>query len=443
MLDRTLRVLLIALNLILAITAIVGGIWVIPTLPQEWLAGTPFSSFLIPAVALTVIVGGGALTSAIGLVLGRWWAPLVSVGTGAAIAVFEIVETATMSLHFWLHTVGLESGPFTTALPIDISAGIPIPMLLQPFFFVYGMMLLGLSGWLWLHQRHTIRPFGMPSMLGALGVALTANVLLGPLGIGLLEWRVSANGLNQTYGADGASLFLVVPAALTAAWLWRVGHRLAAPLALGVGLATLYYAIAETLGGDYLRYPGNNERFFLLFLALIILSWTIAVRAWSTLDAEPPVPARWLLRGFGSVCILASGLLGLAWTAQLMPIALSGAVGPEYLDSPSAFWTIRIVDLGFITPIALWTGVGLWRGQAVAIKAAYGLASFLTLQGASVLAMGLVMLWRADPTASPAFVYVLAPIAVAVAVLTARLLGSYAGASTSAHLYPRLARGEG
>jgi hypothetical protein len=128
MLDRTLRVLLIALNLILAITAIVGGIWVIPTLPQEWLAGTPFSSFLIPAVTLTVIVGGGALTSVIGLVLGRWWAPLVSVGTGAAIAVFEIVETATLSLHFWLHTVGLEPGPFTTALPIDLSAAVSLAL---------------------------------------------------------------------------------------------------------------------------------------------------------------------------------------------------------------------------------------------------------------------------------------------------------------------------
>ena len=119
---------------------------------------------------------------------------------------------------------------------------------------------------------------------------LSANVLLGPLGVGLLVWRVSANGLNQTYGADAASLLLVVPATLAAAWLWRVGHRLAAPLALGVGLATLYYAIAETLGGDYLRYPGNNERFFLLFLALIILSWTIAVRAWSALDASMPRP---------------------------------------------------------------------------------------------------------------------------------------------------------
>ena len=68
----------------------------------------------------------------------------------------------------------------------------------------------------------------------------------------------------------------------------------------------------------------------------------------------------------GTVAILAGALLGLAWTAQLVPIAVTGVVGPEYLDSPSAFWTIRIVDLGFITPIALWTGVGLWRGRAAA-----------------------------------------------------------------------------
>jgi hypothetical protein len=51
-----------------------------------------------------------------------------------------------------LHTLGLESGPFTTALPIDLSAGIPIPMLLQPFYFVYGLVLFGLAAWLWM--RH-------------------------------------------------------------------------------------------------------------------------------------------------------------------------------------------------------------------------------------------------------------------------------------------------
>jgi hypothetical protein len=55
-------------------------------------------------------------------------------------------------------------------------------------------------------------------------------------------------------------------------------------LALGVGLATLYYALASGLGPDYLRYPGNNERFFPVLLALIVLSWTIAVRAFAALD---------------------------------------------------------------------------------------------------------------------------------------------------------------
>jgi hypothetical protein len=265
----------------------------------------------------------------------------------------------------------------------------------------------------------------MPFALVLLAICLAANVLLGPLGIGAIQWHVSAIGINQTYGADAVSLVLVAPAALSAAVLWRARNRMAAPLALGVGLVTLYYAVAETLGGDYVRYPGNSERFFLLFLALIILSWIIAARAWSSLDREPPRPSLWLSRLFAFLLMLVAVLLGISWTAQLVPIALTSTVGPEYLDSPSAFWTIRIVDLGFIVPVAIWTGYGLWQGVGAAIKAAYAMASFLTMQGASVFAMGLVMLWRQDPTASPAFFFALTPTVVAMAVLTVKLLASY------------------
>lgn len=265
----------------------------------------------------------------------------------------------------------------------------------------------------------------MPFALVLLAICLAANVLLGPLGAAVIQWHVSAIGINQTYGADAVSLVLVTPAALIAAVLWWARHRLAAPLALGVGLVTLYYAVAETLGGDYVRYPGNSERFFLLFLGLIILSWTIAVGAWTSLDREPPRPPLWLRRMFSVLLMLVAVLLGLSWTAQLVPIALTGAVGPEYLDSPSAFWTIRIVDLGFIVPVAIWTGYGVWQGRGAAIKAAYALATFLTMQGASVFAMALVMLWRQDPTASPTFFVALTPLVIAMSVLTARLLASY------------------
>src|SRR5690349_16611900 len=138
----------------------------------------------------------------------------------------------------------------------------------------------------------------MPLALLLLAMCLAANVLLGPLGAGVIQWHVSAIGINQTYGADAVSLALVAPTAIIAAVLWRARHRLAAPLALGVGLVTLYYAIAETLGGDYVRYAGNSERFFLLFLALIILSCIIAARAWSLFDREPPRPGSCLRRTF-------------------------------------------------------------------------------------------------------------------------------------------------
>ncbi|HET8626026.1 MAG TPA: hypothetical protein VFL91_01315 [Thermomicrobiales bacterium] len=277
----------------------------------------------------------------------------------------------------------------------------------------------------------------MPILLLLLALGLAANVVLGPLGLGLIAWRVSANLINQTYGADAATLALVVPAALAAAWLWWRGRRLAAPLALGAGLAALYYAVAEVLGPDYTRYAGNNERFFPLFLAVIVLAWVVAARAWVALDPEPPRPAPWLARAFAAVLLAAGALLAVAWLAQVLDIARTGGLGQaaqarEYAEAPTAFWVVRIVDLGVIAPACLATGVGLWRGRAAAIKAAYGLAAFLTLQGASVLAMGAVMLWRRDPTASPALVYALAPVVLAAAAGTLALMRSYAGRAPAA-----------
>lgn len=100
----------------------------------------------------------------------------------------------------------------------------------------------------------------------------------------------------------------------------------------------------------------------------------------------------WLARGLAVVLALGGGLIGFAWLAQLAQISATGQLTPEYLDAPSAFWTIRIVDLGFIVPICLGVGFGLWRGNAIAIKAAYGVIAFMVLQAAAVLAMGGVML---------------------------------------------------
>lgn len=263
--------------------------------------------------------------------------------------------------------------------------------------------------------------------LGALAVALATAAILGPLLTGLIDWRSSANSLNQTYGADGAALVLLAPVAAAAAWLAARRHLLAAPLAFGVGLAALYYGVASVLGADYVQYPGNNERFFLLFLGIIVLAWIVAAWGWSAMADDPPRPTPRTARAGAIVFALGGAVIGLAWIAQLASIATTGELGTAadrlaYAESPTAFWLVRIVDLGFIVPLAIGTGIGLWRGSAAAAKAATGVASFLTLQSSAVLAMGTIMIVRGDPTATPMLVVVLAPITLAIAILTIRLL---------------------
>ena len=276
----------------------------------------------------------------------------------------------------------------------------------------------------------------MPVGLLLLAAGLAATVVLGPLGLNVLVWRVSAIGLNQTYGADAASLVVVVPTAVVTAWLWRRRSPLASPLALGVGMATLYYAVASVMGPDYIRYSGNNERFFPLLLALIVLSWTISAQAWSGL-ARPPQLARWLVRSLGIVLVLGGAAIGLAWLKQILELTLTGTFSTPsdlaaYTDAPGGFWIVRIVDLGFIVPLSVATGFGLWRGSLTALKAAYGVTAFLVLQATSVLAMGVIMLLRQDPTATPALVVALAPIWLGLIVLTAILFVSSSRTSSSA-----------
>jgi hypothetical protein len=275
----------------------------------------------------------------------------------------------------------------------------------------------------------------------ALAVTLATATTLGPLGLGAIVWRVSANGLNQTLGADLAALALVAPASVAAAVLWWRGHPLAPPIAFGVGLATLYYALASVLGADYVQYPGDNERFFLVFLALIVLAWTVAAAGWSAMEPDPSRASRATLRVAAVVLLAGAGLIGVAWLQQLTTIATTGGLSQPadaqaYREAPTAFWLVRIVDLGFIVPLAAWTAFGLWRERPVAVKAASGVLAFMTLQAAAVLAMGLIMLVRGDPTASRAFVVVLTPITAALTVMTLAVLRPMGGRRTPSRRMP-------
>ena len=90
-----LPILLVLTNGFLALTAIAGGVGLLADLnapPVTALAGSPFSDFTIPGLALLIIVGGTALIATLLGARKHAIAALVSCLAGAVIVVFEIVE---------------------------------------------------------------------------------------------------------------------------------------------------------------------------------------------------------------------------------------------------------------------------------------------------------------------------------------------------------------
>jgi len=97
--NRILRILLIVLNLFLAITAIVGGAGLLTGInapPSGMLSHSLFSTYVVPALALLVLVGGTASAAAILLIRKHLFALIAALTSGFAIMIFETVEVVVI-----------------------------------------------------------------------------------------------------------------------------------------------------------------------------------------------------------------------------------------------------------------------------------------------------------------------------------------------------------
>lgn len=256
----------------------------------------------------------------------------------------------------------------------------------------------------------------------ALGLGVAANSLLGPIGLGVIEYRTPSVGLDQLKGADIASLAVVAPSSLVAGWLWWRGHAVAPMVSLATGAYAAYTFTQAILGIDYGLYEGNNERFFPLHLALAVVGGTIALRSWSAVDQDslPPLPSR--LRKTAAFTMLGSAaFLALGLHLPTLIAVWRGDPPAEYIEIPAAFWVVKLMDLGLIVPAAAAAGVGLLRGSRVAQRATYGLVGVFAMIAASVTSMAAVLMVNDDPSASLVFTVGFGAITTAFAVLAYHL----------------------
>jgi hypothetical protein len=265
-----------------------------------------------------------------------------------------------------------------------------------------------------------LRLLGITLVALACGVAVSA--VLGPLVLGALQYRTSPTTLNQLTGSDAAGLLVVAPLALVAGVLTLRRSPAGPLLALGPGGYVVYTFAQVVIGQEYLRLPGNVERFFPLLLAVFLLGEAVVVLAWGAVPADLPVPSRRLERTGGAALILVAVFLVFGQHLRPMLIAWQEPESlTEYASSPTPFWMVKLMDLGIVVPAALATGIGVLRSAAWARRAMYALLTGYTCLAISVSAMAVIMLLHDDPDASPGLAAGFVVFALLFATLTALL----------------------
>jgi hypothetical protein len=358
---------LVGLDLFLALTAIPGAIWVVPSQPVALLAGSPFTDYLIPALALGAI-GAGALVAACTLVVRQRPGALMSAGAGAAIIVFELVETSVMGIDVWLHAVGL--GPavaterFGDLEGIPAPLGVPLPLWLQPLYILVGVSMIVLA--LTLKPVHigrihsvslpVIRTLTTAYVLTVLvGVCLVissvAGLLFGQRGL----YEPDPSTLPSFLTQDAVSLVAGVPLLLGSMWTARRGSVRGLLLWMGM-LFYIAYAYSYAVLG------GRLAPLFLLYVAIVSMSLYCLVYMLVSTDADA-VKARFSAHTPTTV----AGAFVAFFALSLGSMWIWTIVGDLFAGTPATPVQLVVWPLDLIVafPALFWGGIYLWRRNAL------------------------------------------------------------------------------
>lgn len=239
-------------------------------------------------------------------------------------------------------------------------------------------------------------------VLYMLAAGLAANSLLGPLVTEVIEYRFSETLINQGIGLDVVALLGGVPLAILAAYLVRRGHPAGPVLAFIPTTFAAYMAPQYIVGPEYLDLPGNNEQFFLFHLGLFVVGVAGLLLAWTSVDRSalrPATRASDLRRSWVMVGVVAFIGIG-RWLPALAELTAGDPTIPDFLENPTSYMLIGMLDLGLVVPAGIAAAIGLRRGTTWARTAAYAVIGWFSLVPAAVAAMAIVMQLNDDPFAS-------------------------------------------
>jgi hypothetical protein len=122
---RLLRVTLLVLTGFVGLTAVGGGAAILSGLinmPLAWLQNTPFSSYILPGLVLTIIVGGSAVVAAVTTLVDHEMEVLTSLVAGVILVAWIGAEIAMLGLTNWLQPFYLAIGLIIIVLAACLGA---------------------------------------------------------------------------------------------------------------------------------------------------------------------------------------------------------------------------------------------------------------------------------------------------------------------------------
>lgn len=234
----------------------------------------------------------------------------------------------------------------------------------------------------------------------ATGIILIYLAIEGPLFLQHIKYKTADIINNQLVGQDMVNMFVLSPILIVAGITLYLKKKIAPYLLIITPLFLIYYVLSYTIGWEWSspEYSGNSESYTFHFLFILISSLIMLLYSLSIFPQN--VESTFRKKGLIVYSVLFSFFLLIfasMWIKEVLEVMSTGTTR-AYDVAPTAFWLVRIFDLGFTIPLGLISVYLLWARPNTTYPVQFMFYGFFLTMIIAVNAMGISMFLKDDPT---------------------------------------------
>lgn len=234
----------------------------------------------------------------------------------------------------------------------------------------------------------------------ATGITLIYLAIEGPLFLHHIKYKTAEVINNQLVGQDIVNMFILSPILIIGGIALFFRKEISKYLLIMTPLYLIYFVFSYTIGWEWssTKYAGNSESYTFYFLFILISSLVILLYSLSIFPKK--VESSFNKKGLAVYSFLFSLFLIIfasMWIKEVQEVVSTGTTR-TYDIAPTAFWLVRIFDLGFTIPFGLISVYLLWVKPNTTYPIQFMFYGFFLTMIIAVNSMGLVMLLSNDPT---------------------------------------------